>query len=249
VVEPVAMATVASDGHNSDNIPNEDSQDFEFDDSSLLEPNRFPGLDRVEGGSSIAYGMRFGTYTDRQLITGLFGQAYAFKQDPEFDPSTGLDEKLSDYVGRVDLTPADWLDLRYRFRLDKNDLSFVRNELAVALGPPRLRVSVGYLMLEDDPALQSLREREEIRGGIAVGVSDSLSLRATTRYDLARDRAVSHQLGLIYTHPCVQIAAGVERRNTSNRDAEDTTAFSLRVTFKYLGEIGADTISVGGGGS
>jgi hypothetical protein len=47
----------------------------------------------------------------------------------------------------------------------------------------------------------------------------------------------------------VQIAAGVERRNTRNRDAEDTTAFSLRVTFKYLGEIGADTISVGGGES
>jgi LPS-assembly protein len=112
VIEPVAMASVASDGHNSGDIPNEDSQDFEFDDSSLLEPNRFPGLDRVQGGSSIAYGIRFGTYTGRQIIDGLFGQAYAFDNDVEFDPSTGLDDNLSDYVGRIDLTPADWLDLR-----------------------------------------------------------------------------------------------------------------------------------------
>jgi hypothetical protein len=95
-------------------------------------------------------------------------------------------------------------------------------------------------MLEDDPALQSLREREEIRGGVSVGVSESLSLRATTRYDLAEDRTVSWQFGAVYTHPCLQVAAGVQRRNTSNRDAEDSTTFSLRVTFKYLGEIGAD---------
>ena len=246
VIEPVAMATAAGDGHNNDRIPNEDSQDFEFDDSSLFEPNRFPGLDRVQGGSSIAYGVRFGTYTNRQLIDGLFGQAYAFDDDVEFDPTTGLDEKLSDFVGRVDLTPADWLELRYRFRLDRKDLTFVRNEVGVLAGPPRVRFQVGYLMLEDDPALQSLREREEIRGGVSLGVTDWLSLRALTRYNLAEDRAVSHQLGVVYTHPCVQIAAGAERRNTSDRDAEDSTTFSLQVTFKYLGEIGAEGFGLGG---
>ena len=246
VIEPVAMASAAGDGHNSGDIPNEDSQDFEFDDSSLFEPNRFPGLDRVQGGSSIAYGMRFGTYTDRQLFSGLFGQAYAFDKDVEFDPSTGLDEDLSDFVGRVDLTPADWLNIYYRFRLDRNDLTFVRNEVGALTGPPRVRLNVGYLMLEDDPALQSLREREEIRGGISLGVSDSLSLRATGRYDLANDRTVSWQLGGVYTHPCLQIIAGVERRNTSNRDADDSTTFSVRLTLKYLGEIGAEGFGIGG---
>jgi LPS-assembly protein len=249
VIEPVAMATAATGGHNSGDIPNEDSQDFEFDDSSLLEPSRFPGLDRIQGGSSIAYGVRFGTYTSRPVLSGLFGQAYAFDQDVEFDPSTGLDEKLSDFVGRVNVTPARWLDLWYRFRLDRKDLTFVRNELGVLTGPPRMRFNVGYLMLEDDPALQSLRQREEIRAGVALGVTDSLSVRAATRYNLAEDRAVSHQLGLLYTHPCLQIAAGVERRNTSNRDAGDSTTFSLRLTFKHLGEIGADSFAIGGGES
>jgi LPS-assembly protein len=245
VIEPVAMATAATSGHNSARIPNEDSQDFEFDDSSLLEPNRFPGLDRVQGGSSIAYGLRFGTYTDRQLISGLFGQAYAFDQDVEFDPSTGLDQKLSDYVGRVDLTPAEWLNVYYRFRLDRNDLTFVRNEVGVLTGPRRVRFNVNYMMLEDDPALQSLREREEIRAAVALGISDSLGLRAATRYNLAADRPVSHQLGLVYTHPCLQLIAGVERRNTSDRDAEDSTTFSVRLTLKHLGEIGAEGLGFG----
>jgi LPS-assembly protein len=166
----------------------------------------------------------------------------------QFDPSTGLDEKLSDYVGRIDVAPTDWLDLRYRFRLDKNDLTYVRNELGVSVTRPRVRFDLGYLMLEDDPALQSLREREEIRGGISVRVSDSLSLRATNRYDLAADRTVSWQLGLIYTHPCLQLAAGIQRRNTSNRDAEDTTTISFRIVFRNLGGIGTEANLFGAGG-
>jgi LPS-assembly protein len=248
VIEPVAMATVASQGHNSGDIPNEDSQDFEFDDTSLLEPSRFPGLDRVQGGSSVAYGLRFSTHTSRQLINGMFGQAYALDQDVQFDPSTGLDEKLSDYVGRVDFSPTDFLDVRYRFRLDKNDLTYVRNELNVGLGLPRARFNVGYLMLEDDPALQSLREREEIRGGASLRLLDVLSVRGTGRYDLAADRTVSWQIGMIYSHPCLQLGVGVERRNTNNRDAEDTTTVFFRVAFKNLGDIGTEADLIGSGG-
>jgi hypothetical protein len=57
---------------------------------------------------------------------------------------------------------------------------------------------------------------------------------------------VSWQLGGVYTHPCLQLIAGVERRNTNNRDAEDSTTFSVRVTLKYLGEIGAEGFGIGG---
>jgi LPS-assembly protein len=249
VIEPVAMATWATTGNNDeDDIPNEDSQDFEFDDTSLLEPNRFPGLDRVQGGASLAYGLRFGTYTEQGVISGLIGQAYTFEEDPEFDPSTGLDSKLSDYVGRVEYTPGDWLDARYRFRLDRDDFSFVRNEVGVTIGPRRVRFGVDYLMLQDDPALQTLRKREELTAGLFLRVSDSLAMRAQTRQNLEADTTIFHKFALIYTHPCVQIAAGVERRNTNDRDAEDTTTVSFRVTLRNLGEIGADADLFGSGG-
>jgi LPS-assembly protein len=240
VLEPVAMATVAPTGNNDDDIPNEDSQDFEFDDTSLLEPNRFPGLDRVQGGPSVAYGLRFGTYTQAGLISGLLGQAYTFEEDPEFDPSTGLDAKLSDYVGRVDFTPAAWLGARYRFRIDREDLEFVRNEVDVAAGPPQVRVAINYLMLRDDPAQTTLRKREEITATAWFRIFDSVALAAQTRRNLEADTTIFHKLGLVYTHPCLQIVGGVERSNTNDRDAEDTTTFSFRVTLRHLGEFGQD---------
>lgn len=247
VIEPVAMATWATTGNNDDDIPNEDSQDFEFDDTSLLEPNRFPGLDRVQGGTSLAYGLRFGTYTHGGLISGLIGQAYTFDKDPEFDPSTGLDAKLSDYVGRIDFTPGEWLDTRYRFRVDREDFEFIRNEIGVIAGPPEVRFGINYLMLQDDPALQTLRKREEITAGFRFRVSDSLVLGARTRRNLEANTDIFHQFGLVYTHPCLQLVAGVERRNTNDRDAEDTTTFSFRVTLKHLGQLGADADLFGSG--
>jgi lipopolysaccharide assembly outer membrane protein LptD (OstA) len=66
--------------------------------------------------------------------------------------------------------------------------------------------------------------------------------------DLEAGTTIFHKFGLIYTHPCLQLAAGVERRNTNDRDAEDTTTISFRVTFKNLGEIGADADLFGAGG-
>lgn len=240
VIEPVAMATWAPTGLNDDEIPNEDSRDFEFDDTSLFEPNRFPGFDRVQGGTSVAYGLRFGTYAPGGVVSGLIGQAYTFDEDPEFDPSTGFDDKLSDYVGRVDFSPGPWLDARYRFRVDREDFEFVRNEVGFTAGPPEVRFAVDYLMLRDDPALQTLRKREEITAGLWFRVSDSIALAGQTRRNLEADTTIFHRFGLVYTHPCLQLVAGVERRNTDDRDAEDTTTFSFRITLKHLGQFGAD---------
>ncbi|MBL6946376.1 MAG: LPS-assembly protein LptD, partial [Rhodospirillales bacterium] len=43
VFEPMASMIVSPYGGNPDTIPNEDSQDFEFDDTNLFAANRFPG--------------------------------------------------------------------------------------------------------------------------------------------------------------------------------------------------------------
>lgn len=50
VVEPIASFYVSPRGQNKDDIPNEDSRDFEFDATNLFSANRFTGWDRVENG-------------------------------------------------------------------------------------------------------------------------------------------------------------------------------------------------------
>ncbi len=52
-----------------------------------------------------------------------------------FPAGSGLEGRFSDIVGRIDLHPADWLDLSYRFRVDPADGAFRRSDLAASLGP------------------------------------------------------------------------------------------------------------------
>lgn len=243
LLEPVVNATLAPEGGNDDDIPNEDSRDLEFDDSNLFEENRFPGLDRVEGGGHVSYGMRFGLYgQDGEWLNALFGQSYRFIGDGDiFEPESGLDSDFSDYVGRIDLTPDPWLNIRYRFRLDKNSLELLRNEVRAFVGPPELRFDANYLSLEDDPEAEDFRQREEITTGVLVRPLPSLALRAETRRNLVRNSTVAHNFGLIYRNQCLLLVAAVEKRFTENRDAGSGTTFTMRVTFQYLGELEAAT--------
>lgn len=246
VIEPVASLTFIPEGSDKEDIPNEDSQDLELDDTNLFEASRFPGLDRVEEGARLNYGLRFGAFGDRgELISGLFGQSFRFGDDSNLPASSGLDGTLSDYVGRLDFNPSRWLSVRYRFRLDQDSLGLLRNEIGALVGPPRARFDVVYLSLEDDPASDRFREREEVRAGITVGVTQALSVRARIRRNLAVDENISQQFAFIYRHPCLQLIGGVERRFTRNRDADDVTTFTLRVTFQNLGELGLDRVGFG----
>ena len=248
VIEPIASLTLAPTGLNDDDIPNEDSLDLEFDDTNLFEESRFPGLDRVEEGSRITYGGRFGAIgSSGEKFNALFGQSFRFQKDDQFDADTGLDGRFSDFVGRVEFTPNPWLSGRYRFRLDRNDLTPVRNEVLGAVGPSWLRLYANYLSLEDDPSVseEEFREREELTAGVQVGLWDDLTFRAQTRRDLQSDSTVANTFGLIYRHPCLLLIGGLEKQFTEDRDAGDGTTVSLRVTFENLGELGGQTSIAG----
>jgi LPS-assembly protein len=247
MIEPLASFTWTLDDPTNNGIPNEDSQDLEVDDSSLFDPNRYAGLDRVEGGARISYGLRFGAYGDSgELLSGLFGQSFRISgREDQFDPDTGINEPLSDYVGRIDVTPDPSFRVRYRFRLDQATLTPTRNEIGAIFGPRRVRFDVTYLSLGDDPSVDDPQSREEITAGVSLGLLPSLSLRAQTRRNLQEDQTIWTKFGLVYRHPCLTLVAGIERSNTQQADAADSTTFSIRVILKNLGELSADTSGMG----
>src|SRR5690606_1030435 len=85
LIEPVVGFTVAPTIDPSADIPNNDSADPEFDEINLFSDNRFPGLDRVEGGQRITYGLRWGLFgPDGTSSTIFLGQSYRFEVDDSF---------------------------------------------------------------------------------------------------------------------------------------------------------------------
>jgi len=237
IIEPVvSLAFSPNDGRVKD-IPNEDSQDFEFNDTNLFSPNRFPGLDRVEGGLRVNYGLRLGVYgADGGRVTGFIGQSYRKRADNTFAANSGLDGNLSDVVGRLSVSPASWLDLSYRFRVDRENFTIRRNEVNASGGPSWLRFFVSYLSLDDPPAdLADVGRREEISLLLASNFTRNWSASAFTRQDLTGDGAINAGFSTTFQNECVLFQTVVDRRFTVDRDVADDLVIKFVLQLKHLG--------------
>jgi LPS-assembly protein len=249
-LEPVLALNLAPTGGNSNQIPNEDSIDFEFDESNVFLPSRFTGLDRNEGGSRLAYGLRYASLGRRlESISGALGQSLTFHpSDNPYPPNSGLAGYLSDPVGRIEFRPSDLLDLTFRFRFDTSSMEFARNDIGLGLGPQQIRTSLRYIKLSKEattPATDDIGGREALIAGIQLQVTDELTVAAQTRQDLKAGETVRNTFGLVYEDECLLIVAGIEKDFTVTGEVDRPLTFSLRVGLKTLGEIETGTGAFG----
>lgn len=240
LVEPIVQGILSPYGGNPGEIPNEDSQDFEFDDTKLFSNNRFTGLDRVESGPRINYGLRFGFFGSGVGRTqGMVGQSARFKQDDTFNQGSGLEENFSDYVGRVRISPADIFDLAYRFRLARDNFAARRNEIEFAAGPKAFRVNIGYALLEEqipESDTTAFANREEIAAAAEARITRFWRVNAGTRRDLTGSGGTINWNGaLTYEDECLLFATRINKNFTRDRDVQPETSLLFTIQFQQLG--------------
>jgi LPS-assembly protein len=239
VVEPMAGFMLSPNGGNPDKIPNEDSVDVEFDDTNLMSPSRFTGLDRVEGGQRVYYGLQLGAFGKSGHASGFLGQSYRIRRDNSFAVNSGLEENFSDIVGRVVIDPGYTIDAQYRFRLDKQTFEPLRNELQAKMGPEIFNVKVDYSFFGAGTGSGEFGDREEITTGFSSRIAKEWLLRGSTRRDLQSKDTLNFGLGIEYQCDCLNVALDFTRTFTSDRDLKPTDTIFVRFTFKNLGEFGS----------
>lgn len=238
VIEPMASVIVSPYGGNPDTIPNEDSQDFEFDDTNLFSANRFPGLDRVEGGPRINYGLRWGVYgLSGGETTFLIGQSARLREDDTFAEGSGLEDHVSDVVLRARISPNDFFDLTYRTRLDKEDFKPRRNEVSLNTGPDALRLNTGYVFFARDQDDEFSTSREEFRSTVTGQINRYWRSGGSFVYNVEADETQSMGFDLIYEDECLVFTTSLSRSFFVDRDIEPTDSIFFRVNFKTLGEL------------
>lgn len=239
LIEPRVALILAPNGNNPSEIPNEDSQDFEFDDTNLFQANRFPGLDRISGGQWLVYGLGTGLFGDKGGKSSAFiGQTYRLTVDDTFGIDSGLDRHLSDIVGRVSIKPGDYLNLDYRFRVDPLALDVRRHEVSAVIGPKALRVAVDYLFFANTATSTEFGSREEISASVRAQLTERWSISARTRHDLSKNGGVlSNGIGLTYDCDCLTATFDFSRSFTRDRDIKASNRFFIQIVFKYLGAV------------
>ncbi|MDB5706540.1 MAG: organic solvent tolerance protein [Sphingomonas bacterium] len=240
---------VASPKTENLSIPNEDARAVDLEDSNLFALNRFPGYDRWEDSTRFTYGVDWAVNLPGFSLDATVGQSYRLDSRPALFPAgTGLDDRVSDIVGRTEVRFRDFVSITHRYRLDKDNLAIRRNEIDATIGSRSTYVLVGYLRLNRniDPTLEDLQDREELRLAGRVQFAHFWSVFGSTVIDLtnkAEDPTsladgfdpVRHRLGVQYEDDCLRLGLTWRRSYQDTGDAKAGNSFLLSLSFKNLG--------------
>jgi LPS-assembly protein len=240
---------VASPPTENLDIPNEDARSVDLEDSNLFALNRFPGYDRWEDGVRVTYGADWAVDLPGITLRSNIGQSYRLNnRSTLLPPGTGLSDRFSDIVGRTNLRIGRNIAFTHRFRLDKDSLAVRRNEIDASFGGRRSYASIGYLRLDRnvDPAIEDLRDREEIRLGGRIVVARHWSLFGSAVVDLTSSEEdplsstdgfspVRHRFGILYDDDCIELGITWRRDYETTFDVQRGNTFLFRVALRNLG--------------
>ncbi|HEV2186746.1 MAG TPA: LPS assembly protein LptD [Stellaceae bacterium] len=273
MIQPTVATFIGPNGGNTHRIPDEDSLGYQFRDTDLFRADRLQGYDLLDTGQRVDYGLHLGAYDK----TGgsyrvLIGQSYRAEPNPFVPPGSGMDQRLSDIVGRVVLAPNSYLDMIYRFRLDKESLADRGQELSLGVGPANLKLGASYLLIPAEQPSQLITvpgsgatilygKREQLNLSLAAKVTRYWSLAASETVNLtnatnivngvatpqANNANLQTSVSAIYQDECMAFIATASQSAIRNGDVTPGYQVMFSVVFKNIGQFGGNVLSVSPG--
>lgn len=243
VVQPVAEVITAPDkpiGLKSNQIPNEDSADFEFNDTNLFSTDRFPGYDRIDTGSRAVYGGEL-LSTGKQYgdVSAFFGQSYSLSPPKRLDLTQGFGRRPSDYVGRLMAVPFSWLNLNYRFRLDEKNFKPRVTDAGGIIGPAIAKLAVNYVFV-DKTSTANHKDFKQIALTLSSQITKYWTLMGQLRENLVTKKdgggPLTRGVGVVYRDDCFGLGFSVVRQYYKDRDVRPNTNFLVSLFLKNVGD-------------
>ena len=244
ILEPIIQALVSPNQKPDRNIPNEDSVAFEFDDTTLFEPDRFPGFDLYESGARFNIGARANFLWDTHTASLTVGRTYRTEADPAFTIGSGLQGRTSDYVAFAQVSPFAGTNFFIRSRLDAETLAVRRNEAGLDVGWGSIQGSLRYLLNEsgffiDQNGVTQIGRVEDatIAGTWFVLKNWGVTVNATR--DLRLKTFPAAQIGLVYRDECLRVDVIYTRNETYRAAIGASNSIGIRLTLATLGDTGS----------
>jgi LPS-assembly protein len=256
IIEPEVQIVASPNIGISQNIriPNEDSLDLEYSDANLFSLNRYPGIDRLEGGSRVDYALHGAWYLpDGAMLDGLIGQSYRLHKDNNYLPGSGLTDNVSDIVGHVIVAPVPHFNITYRTRLSHKDLGARMIDTTANYTSHVFSASAGYLYTNTDPYVlydsasivsptlappgAYFTPRHEVTANFTTNIGP-WSLGAGTERNLQTGKFDSANFNAGWQNDCFGVSLVYYQRFTSFNLDKGNTIVLLQFTFKTLGNVG-----------
>ena len=237
ILKPKAALILAPNRGKNEDIPNEDSNSFEFGETHLFNSNLYPGDDKLEKSNQrIDYGLNFSTQSQKKITSDFFiGQSFRFRKNHNFGSKSGLDDKLSDIIGRAGFGFGENLNLSYSFLINKDKMfSTRRDQISVSTKIYDTNLSINYIWLEPTTGVSD--EREEINFSLSHTFNDNYSLRYSLKEDLTTSGGLLGQnLSFKFDNECFTTEIGLRRSYYLDREIKPNDTFMITFIFKTLG--------------
>ena len=195
IFEPIAQVIIRPNERRIGSLPNEDAQNFVFDDTNLFEWDKFSGYDRMEGGSRANLGAQYSLQMrSGAKINMLAGQSFRLGGRNSFAEQdfvntgldSGLDRDSSDLIGRLQIIPNKHLSLFARGRFDKSSFSPQRIEAGLSFNFETVPVngSIFYTRYDEQPSRGYNYRREGLATAAQWKFSKNWSVRGSALFDL-----------------------------------------------------------------
>lgn len=234
LIEPIVGGVVASRNPNKRTIDNNDSTLITIDETNLFNANRSAGIDRTEGGKRTIYGLRLANYGLHEGKYSLFvGQSIRRKKDEKIATETGAEQKKSDYVGHLIISPNKFADFEYRYHIDAKDKNTNLAESAFLLGPDYMKFGGRYTEVR-----KRSREQKSIRQ-IEFNLQNQYdefwrSSVYATRDLLKQSKTLKSGAVLTYEDECFQLDLSYSRDFTYTNGVRQGDSLTFEFKFKTL---------------
>ncbi|TMV79841.1 LPS-assembly protein LptD [Thioclava sp. BHET1] len=214
-------------------MPNEDSQQTEFDEGDLWSMDRFNGIDGVELGARANVGFSWTRYDPTGWTLGVTaGRVFRQLETNQFDAASGLGAKLSDWLVAVQ---AKWQQFSVINRTVFGDgQGIAKNELRLEWQGKKSTLATGFIsMIADTDTTSTLVGANDPTREWMVDASykftNNWSSQVAWRYDFVNHRADGSGIKFGWRNECVSVDLSLSRSYSSSSSVSANTTFGFSV--------------------
>lgn len=245
LVEPIVKVIGTPKLSEQGYFPNEDSALWDPREHNLFNTSRLLGLDRIDDGSRIDYGVKFDFTTFNNAHGNIFfGQTHSFQRTNTILSNSGFDQRTSDLLGKVGIEIGEFVDLHYSARFNHNNLNIKRSDTTLSVGKPVFRMNVDFVKIPANLVDEAIQNGQTLAASKQLGLSMSSQFTefwtfeaATVRDFGLRSGPLSHSTSLNYQDECFGFSTVFSKSFFRDRDLRPDTSVRFILSFKNLGEV------------
>jgi len=233
VAEPIAQVAIAPFLAQDPRIPNEDSVDFQFDETNLFQVDKSPGFDLLDSGQRLNVGGRFTMQGDDGFFaSALIGRSFRAEPDPSLPYRTGLSGTSSDWIFAADSSPTSGLNFFSRWRLDTDSYAINYMETGVNVKTSRFDGQISYIQEAEDADGQPVKDID-FHGEFFVWKNWGISAYGAREFETGVWR--QEDFGIVYRDQCIRIEILYNRNDTNNGVLGPSQGVGIRLSLATFG--------------